>query len=436
MPFKGLGENYMKGLSVLLSFYESCVQYLKDHKGSVALTTAVALPAIIGMVGLGTDMGYWMAEKRNLQTAADAGVIAAGWEVAQRSEQYMGSAALKEAVNNGYRASENGQINLEMVDDTYDSITLRMDISHDSKRFFSKFFLSDAARVGTVAEARISGIDGRFCILSLEKFDADSTSTFGSVVIDAPDCGIAVNSSDESAFSMTGSSEVTINDIRIVGGYDIGNNADLTYNTLRTGQTALADPYADLEMPELDACDYNKAKVNSSSTLSPGTYCGGLSISGNTDVEFEPGVYIIEGDNFKVTGGGSLYGDGVTFLFTGSGSKYAGMDISGSRNIEFNAPQTGEDWGGVLFFQDRNAPTDDHYQNKLTGSGDVLINGVGYFPSQGLHYGGTSSLSSSDAACTKLIARTVTLAGNPLLGNNCNDYDPNDIGLPIVKLVK
>lgn len=272
--------------------------------------------------------------------------------------------------------------------------------------------------------------------MALEEIDSDAASTFGSVVVDAPSCGIAVNSSDDEAFKLSGNADVTIGEVRITGNYDVSGSVNFVYDSLKTGQSPLDDPYEDLEVPEHSTCDERNMRVNSSTTLSPGTYCGGIDISGNNDVEFEPGVYIIDGGDFKVTGGGQLYGEGVTFIMTGSGNSYAEVDISGSRVVEFSPPMAGEDWAGITFFQDRDAPQNDHYQNKIVGTSDILIDGVMYFPAQGLWFGGDTTILAGDSPCTKMIARTVTLAGNPRLGNNCEGYDVEDFGTPSVTLLR
>ncbi|MGB0720700.1 MAG: hypothetical protein ACPGRX_09505, partial [Bdellovibrionales bacterium] len=85
---------------------------------------------------------------------------------------------------------------------------------------------------------------------------------------------------------------------------------------------------------------------------------------------------------------------------------------------------------------DRNAPDSNNLQNKIVGTSDIIFNGVAYFPSQGLWFGGDTQILNGINPCTKLIARTITLAGNPALGNNCDAYDIEDIGVPRVKLVR
>lgn len=411
-------------------------RFFTDERGSILPFVALTFPVIIGLAGLGTDASLWMSERRNLQAAADAAVVAAGWELAQESEGYMDFAAFKEAENNGYDSSANGELLLQVLEETEDGVTLGITLTQDAETFFSKMVFKDSIRVSAYAEAFVSGVEGQFCVLALEDDDAGAITNFGSVQVNAPTCGLAVNSSNEDALTLSGNVDVTVDTVRVTGNYDVGGSSRFVYESIKTGRSPLADPYDDLEVPDYTGCDERNSRVNSSTTLSPGVYCGGLNISGNITVNFEPGVYIIDGGTFKVTGGGALYGEGVTFILTGEGSNYAQVDISGSKRVEFSSPLEGEEWAGITFFQDRNAPQGDHYQNKILGTSDIFINGVAYFPSQGLWFGGNTTVLAGQDPCTRLIARTVTLAGNPALGNNCEGYGVEDIGTPSVRLIR
>ncbi|MCK5284108.1 MAG: Tad domain-containing protein [Alphaproteobacteria bacterium] len=426
----------MKGIIYLKSILCSISKYIKQNEGSVLPLIALTFPVILGMVSLGTDASLWMSEKRNLQISADASVIAAGWELAQESEEYMDYVAYREATNNGYDSSANGELILQILNSDADGTTISIALEQDANTFFSKIIFNTPIRIAAYAEALITGIDGQFCVFALEDEDSGAVATFGSVDIDSPDCGIAVNSTDDEALTMKGNVDFNIGTVRISGDYDIGGSVDFDYTSLRTGQAPIADPYEDLDVPEHNDCDSNNTRINSSTTLSPGTYCGGINVSGNNSITFEPGVYIIDGGDFNVTGSGNMIGEGVTFILTGEGNDYAGLDISGNRSIEFSAPLSGENWSGITFFQDRNAPQRDNLQNKIVGTSDIIFDGVAYFPSQGLWFGGNTTVLGNDTPCTKLIARTVTLTGNPRLGNSCNLYDIEDTGLPSVKLIR
>ncbi len=410
--------------------------YVCDREASSLPFIALSLPVILGMVGLATDASLWMAQKRELQAAADAAAIAAAWEVAQNTDEYMDYASLKEATNNGYDSSANGDLETFIADEVADGFVVQVNLSQDVRTFFSRILSSEPVRVNVDADALASTEAGNFCILALEEFGSDSLATFGSVVVDSPDCGVAANSISEESLTMAGNVEMTVDNIRLSGDYTVGGSVDLSYNSLKTHRPPTPDPYEDLEVPAYGACDHNRTRVNSNATLSPGVYCGGLTITGNNRVEFEPGVYILDGDTFDVSGGGELIGEGVTFILTGNGNDYAQMDISGNRYVQFSAPLAGEEWGGITFFQDRNAPSDARKENRIIGTSDVVFDGVAYFPSQGLRFGGNATMVGADNPCTKLIARTVILAGNPRLGNSCDDFDPEAIQVPDVKLIR
>jgi hypothetical protein len=205
-------------------------------------------------------------------------------------------------------------------------------------------------------------------MLSLEEEDGGAIATKGAVEIFAEGCGVAVNSSADDALTLNGSVDINVGDISIVGGYDVkGGSADFNYKSLKTGQGKTKDPYADLENDEESNCSKKEAKqpvkvTGKNQTLTPGVYCGGLSISASGTTEFEPGVYIIDGGDFDVSGSGELFGEGVTFILTNSGNgDYGNLQISGSSEINFTAPEEGEPWEGIVFYQD--APPDDGHGN-------------------------------------------------------------------------
>lgn len=430
----GKMKNKSKKVDGLVKHY---FNYLKQETASVATIAAFALPLFVGMAGLGTDTGIWMSDKRNLQMAADAAVMAAGWELAQENEYEMDPAALREAKNNGYNPNANGYYNFENLGSDGEVTRLGVTLKHDSRTFFSRIIFKDPIQVAAYAEAIVGEPDGQFCILALEEFDQGSLTTSGTVDIDSPACGIAVNSSNDRAMIINGNVDILVNNVQITGDYDIvGGSANFQYNSMKTGRKPVVNPYEDLEVPEFEGCDERNLKLTKNATLSPGVYCGGIDITGTNDIVLEPGTYIMDGGDFNVSGGGSITGDGVTIILTGQGNKYGQVDISGGKTVDISAPLAGNDFAGIVFFQDPDAPTNGNTSNKITGSSDVMIDGVAYFPSQDLEFGGTTDVLGADSPCTKLIAKNVSLAGTPRLGNECDPYDVREIGRPLVRLVR
>ena len=89
--------------------------------------------------------------------------------------------------------------------------------------------------------------------------------------------------------------------------------------------------------------------------------------------------------------------------------------------------------GGNAPSRPPNAPDSSNLTNKLTGSGELIIDGVAYFPSQHLEYGG--GYSTETASCTKVIGKKVTLSGTPVLNNDCEDLGIKPLGMPKVQLI-
>jgi hypothetical protein len=424
--------------------------YLKDIAGSIMPLTAVMLPLILGMAGVGFDVSVWMMHRRDLQSAADAAAVAAAYELAgehgiylpenfdpddEENTSYPEYAAIKEAEINGFNP-ERGELEVEISlnDDGLTMVTASIE-QQDHVYFSSLLFREDVYTSAAAASVVLEPV-GDFCLLALDPSADGAVTAVGAVEIEAEGCGIAVNSNSDEAFDLTGNVSISISDLNIAGGMDVGANVDLEYDSAATNSSRIPDPYQNLEVPDYDGCDYTDFSVTGDAVLEPGVYCGGISISGNGDIEFEPGVYIIDGGDFRVTGNGTMTGEEVSFILTDSNeSDYGQLNISGGKEIAFTAPEEGDEMAGVVFYQDRNAP-DSGQCNSLTGTSAIELQGAAYFPSQCFTIGGNNDSSSSQSdPCTRIIAKTIKLHGNPAMGNNCEGTAAADIGRVRVRLV-
>ncbi|MCB1556673.1 MAG: hypothetical protein KDJ15_05100 [Alphaproteobacteria bacterium] len=419
---------------------EAFLKFFRDRAGSIMPMTALVLPLVLGMTGLGVDVSMWALEKRNLQAAADAASIAAAWEIANDVEDMAETSANREAENNGYDPSMAGDLSLVIATNQDGNITVTTALEQDARVWFSRVFYDGTMRTGARATALVTDPIGDFCILSLDPTESGAVSAVGNVTVESEGCGIAINSNDDEAMDLTGVTFIDMKDINIVGDYEVGNNVTLQYETLTTGSPRTPDPYQNLEIPEYGACDENNFHASGDATLTPGVYCGGISISGNGDIALEPGVYIIDAGDFSATGGGTLVGDGVSIILTnstGNNNQWGQFDVSGNREVTLTAPDEGEEMEGVAIYQDRNAPDGGNQCNKLIGTSAINLDGAAYFPSQCFQIGGDHSLASPGTnPCSRIIARTVKLNGNPYIANNCDGSAAKDIGQILVRLIE
>jgi hypothetical protein len=114
--------------------------------------------------------------------------------------------------------------------------------------------------------------------------------------------------------------------------------------------TMFTDPFSSYAVPT-NTCNYtNKTVTTAGTTLTPGTYCGGINISQN--VTFSPGLYYIQDGDFKVTGSANVTATNVTFLISGSNSNID-VSTSGTMTMSPNTDAGAGQFAGFLFYYDQ-----------------------------------------------------------------------------------
>jgi hypothetical protein len=257
------------------------------------------------------------------------------------------------------------------------------------------------------------------CIYALDPKAANSLYIDGAIVINAPSCGVVVDSSSSTALKFSGSGSFTAKYFDVVGGYSTSGAVKFS-PTPSTGSASQPDPLTFLVPPVTSACSYTNFKVTTgSSTLNPGTYCNGITISGATNVTFNPGTYILMGGGLNATGASILKGSGVTFFLTqGLGYSYGPMSISSSVVATLSAPTSGP-YYGILVYQDRQIGTG-KAAAAVTGASTSSLEGVLYFPTTALTLAGAEA----GGNCLIVVADTITLTGAAAIGNGCAGGSP------------
>ena len=381
--------------------------------------TAVMFVTIVGFAGLAIDVGDWYATKTNMQTAADAAAINAGFALLASSstggsDAQLLDAASQAAAANGFDPNDGVQVDVSL---SSDGKSVEVTLSQSSPTMMSSLFLGGSVSIS--AAATVSVIGQTACLLVLEESVGSALRLDSNGRIDAPSCAIQVNSVSPVASSINSNASVSAAAICITGGYEVNSNGDYspTPDTGPTDCPPVPDTLADLDPPPYSGCDYDGLQVRQgSTTLSPGVYCGGIEITGNAQVDFDPGEYIIEGGKFRVWGNAAAQGTGVGFYLTAG----ATIRFGGNSNVSFSAPTVGP-LAGVIFFQDRN----DSGTNRFDGNGIGTLEGTIYFPN-GRFESGANVVLAASSAFTVLIARWVALYSNAHLVLNAN-YAASDV---------
>ena len=277
-------------------------------------------------------------------------------------------------------------------------------------QLFSELFSNSGMATGALATAAlVSNGSPSGCIYVLSATASRAMQVDGSVLTTT--CGIYVNSNSSSALHTEGAPPsgtyfISASSIGVVGGIDnIGQGAILP--TPQTGQTAAADPLASLTPPAVGACTATNFNWSQGTkTLSPGTYCGGINISGGT-VTFSAGQYILNGGGLQINSASTtVVGAGVSFYNTATtGYSYGTLTISGQPNVIFSAPSSGS-MQGIFWFSDRNDTNTS--QNQINGSTNASIQGTIYIPTAPMLYTGQSS----SGTYTALVVNTLIMNGS------------------------
>ena len=243
-------------------------------------------------------------------------------------------------------------------------------------------------------------------------------------------CAIVDDSNASKAFGIFGVALWHASSIGIVGNYDF-DLLPFVSPTPVTGIAPVKDPLAHLQAPTVGSnCDHTNYSLGliSIGTISPGVYCGGITISGVAVLHLQPGTYVIRGGGINVLGAAVMLGTGVTFYLTGDSTyPYAGVNILGATINSLVAPTSGA-MEGILFFQDRtiSAATAAANPNTIVGASLARYEGTFYFPTTKLNY----TINASIAAYTAIVADTINI-NLVAAGAVNNDYSSLADGSPL-----
>jgi hypothetical protein len=173
------------------------------------------------------------------------------------------------------------------------------------------------------------------------------------------------------------------------------------------GVAAGADPFASLPALTPASCVTHPTMYSpgSNTTLTSGTYCGGITVSnGATNVVFGAGNYIIDGGGIAFGGGATASGSGVMFYLTGTNATYASVTIANGVSVTFSAQPSGP-YLGVLFFQDRSITSGSNAT--FAGGASMNLTGSLYFPTTYVSFSNGSSV----VGYIGIVAKQVSFTG-------------------------
>ncbi len=374
---------------------------LRDVAGQMPIILSIAAIPLLGTVGLAVDYHRASSAASELQGLADAASLAAA------ATTNLSGTTTQQRVARGVQATTflntafTQLKDVEVVGEptvTVNESTVKVTIHAKVGGTFINVLKALPGHKSDDLDSNITvnstaNYAARFaCLLALNPTAPDALALQGRAGIMASNCNIQVNSTSTDSMSTRGRSSVTAMKICTSGNY---TGSGFTPSP-KTSCNPMPDPYAASFKADFDSV-YPSAPVRSASrlqlptgttNLQPGIYVGGIKANSASVAELSPGTYFMRDGSLEIRSGGTIRGTGVTIIFVGNTSAY--LDLSGGGNVEIKAPATAPFAGMTIAAHPSVIPSRD---NKVTGGGTVILEGVVYFPKQTLAIMGNGDIS-------------------------------------------
>jgi len=243
--------------------------FLADRRGAIAAMTAVLATTLVGFGGLAAETAFWYAQKRALQTQADAAALSGAYELLQGNAANAASWATNDAILNGFNNTSPNAIS-----STCNGTSCQVTLTLQHSTSLASAFLPTVT-IKAQAQAQLQSFDpgNVACIIAtglgtVLNFQAqNSTSTL-------PNCTLVVPNSANASSVTIANGSVTADTIWTHGGYDVTGATAPTFTRPPMTYAASSstympvDPYAG-NLPTIPTLPTTKCPDNSNPPCSP-----------------------------------------------------------------------------------------------------------------------------------------------------------------------
>ena len=406
--------------SKLATVFPVLRKFYAEKSGGITILFSLSVAAVIFCAGMGIDYGRAVSLRTHIQLTLDSAVLAgvAGSLDAEALSGVDGEESDDRKIEvakqffqpNLPKGAEIGTPTFEFNDKI---LTGRVDATINM--MLTKVFGINHLAISVKSRATATSLYRPLCFLAMHPSRKHTLELKQSVSVIGPDCHIYGNSDhyDDVVDPHTPHNYLVGKSVQAIGfGHHVLENVT---PPLEHAPELIPDPLADMMIPSAGPCDYTKKEVDGeTTTLNPGTYCKGLTIKSGANVTFNPGVYIIAGDKFKVDDS-MINGNEVTIVLADDKVE---IEWENSQ-IRLSAPVTGE-YASMVLIGVRQETEHEFIDSTIDLHGIVyLINGEIDWTNDG-----TPNITSK---WTAWIVDGVSWRGNGTVHIN---FDPEDSHIP------
>src|SRR4051794_36231419 len=364
--------------SILSQFAKTLRDFRSASRGNITVMFALSLVPVTGAVGAAVDYSQSNSIRAAMQAAADSAALGGITSASTQTPAVVSSTAV-----GMFNASFNRTGVTPSSGATYDStsgiLTVAAAASYTPQ--FMKLAGVSTMHISVTSKAKLGGSQTwPVCVLVTNPDSNHTLLVQSGASIDFANCMVQVNTANWDAVEARDTSYIhSTNGVNCFTG-------DIHYGDVTPPKQAtcamLPDPYASYVVPNNNPCTYtNKQVNNTTAALTPGTYCGGLKISGTSTVTLSPGIYYIQNGDFTIANSANVTGNGVTFLISGQNSNL-NFTTSGTITMSPYTDSSAGQWAGMLFFWDQ--PSTSKGSTETFSNGTMTFSGIMYFVGQTL----------------------------------------------------
>ena len=235
--------------------YITCIaKFLVNEAGALALSFAVAAPALFVVAGVATDYAFMVRYRTELQAVADAAAIAGARELSLAQTQ---SSQVTAVVDNFVKANAASYSGSVTVDTTIasDGTSVDVTLSRVWAPFFAQMISNDVTPIVASSTATLIG-STKVCVVGLDETSSDTVYLTDKATMTANNCAVYVELQLLAGLYAGSSASLKSTMTCTAGGY-YGYSAAFDPTPL-TDCPKISDPLADRAPPSFSGCDYNK----------------------------------------------------------------------------------------------------------------------------------------------------------------------------------